>query len=138
MNWIIRPPQEQDIPFVYATWLRSYHVDTDYIQMMRKSTYFENYRLVLDHILSSADTDIVCLKDTPEVILGYLISQPKTIHYIFVKDAFRHLGIAEDLISKRFPEDQEITCTHATKSILPFLKRNTLINFNPFTLYKGI
>lgn len=147
MNWVIRSPQEQDIPFIFATWLRSFYSDNHYSYMtpvgpksdIRKSIYFENYRKVIDHLLEHSDVDIACLKDTPEVILGYMISKPPLLHYCFVKDAFRHLGIAESMFDKRFKnESEEIECTHITKSTMPFLKKNILITFNPFKLYKGM
>lgn len=134
--WAIRGPEESDIPFIYATWLNSNYTDTDFRRSVRKSVYFEAYKRIIDNILLSAKVSVACKSDTPSVIYGYLVTEGNVIHYSFVKDAFRSLGIAKSLYLHNFQQGQALECTHSTGSTKGFLNRN--ITFNPFILYKGI
>lgn len=132
-QWNIRPAQENDISFIYATWLKSYHYDS-WTKSIAKSVYFDNYKLVLDRLLEDSKVLIACTKEDENVILGYCVSEPGIIHYVFVKEAFRMFGIATDLVGHSIDE-QQIIISHRTQSVLPILRTKDFITFNPFVLY---
>lgn len=144
-TWAIRDPKEADISFIYATWLNSYYSDSHYAyynndqarNCVRKTIYFESYRQIIDHILLDAKVKVACKQDDEDVIFGYLVHEPKLIHYCFVKDAFRGLGVAKSLLESA-DNAFEFECTHLTKRLQPYLRRNKHITFNPYKLYKGI
>lgn len=69
---------------------------------------------------------MACLEDEPDVVLGYVVASPGVVHWIFVKKAWRELGIARKL----FP--QEITrVSHLTKVGEILMKKYDLY-FDPF------
>lgn len=135
--WITRKPTGADISFIYSTWLRSYHYDS-FTKSTAKSIYFENYKLVLDHILKTAQVYVACSKEDPNVIFGYVVYEPETIHYVFVKEAFRRFGLAKALIKEALGGAEKAEATHRTGMVIPILRRYDKLVFNPFKLYQGV
>ena len=148
-NYAIRPAQADDISFIYSTWLRSYRNDSAIGLSVRKSVFFESYRLVLDQILAKAATKVLvaCKIDEPNVIYGYLVAEPteKILHYIFVKDAFRRFQIAKTLFQTAFPEHGVggVYITHLTRTAskleieLGYEELGKFL-YNPFLLYNTL
>ena len=89
----------------------------------------ESYHKVIEHILKNPNTliRVACLKEDPEVILGYLIgTKDQTVaHWVFCKKSWRNIGIMKSLLTT------ETTATHATKAGLAIIKKKSLV-FNPF------
>lgn len=136
-QWIIRECNQLDLSFIYSTWLRSYHYDS-WTRQTRKSIFFDNYKRVLDLLIDTNQILVACLVNDPEVILGYIVFGQQKIHYMFVKETFRNMGIARSLYRKVFPHDIEIEITHQTKMSQRFLKDKPNLTYNPFVLYKGV
>lgn len=135
--WTIREPNKKDIAFIYATWLNSLYYDS-WFKGIQKSVYFDNYKKVIDHILSYAKVSISCLKEDPNTILGYLVSEdPDVIHYLFVKEAFRRFGIAKSLFDHNFISPERMLITHRTRQANQILNTKSQFTYNPFLLYKG-
>lgn len=130
---LIRPIEQEDVNFILATFLRGLYYGNSWFQEIDKQTFMETYHTVIKAILKkpTVQTLIASLKEDPSTILGYSILEPEknAIHWIFVKDAFRKLGIAKRLIPKDHPWD---TATHLTK-IGKSLKPKDM-KFNPFAL----
>ncbi len=131
MNIKIRNANSQDIPFIYSTMLKSLHTDTHLGKSIRSTTFFKEYRCVIDDILFDSSVLIACDPENAEVIYGYLIYQkPNILHYGYTKEAFRKLHIQTRLINVA-NLNNPIQITHKTK------KANFCqYNFNPFLLYK--
>ncbi len=138
LEFKIRSAVGDDIPFIYSTLLRSYRYDSDLGKSTSKSVFFENYQLVLDKILANPDTQILvaCNPAEQNVILGYLIHEPTTLHYVFVKEAFRQLGVATALYTFAFDELDSVSVTHVTRSVEPLMRSKSRLVFNPFKLYQ--
>lgn len=132
--WTIRAPNKNDIPFIYATWLNSFYLDS-WAKSITKTIFFENYKRVVDHILQSATVTIACSQEDPNVIFGYLVSEPGVAHYCFVKEAFRSFGIAKDLYNKAFDSDEKIQITHRTRKLNPIFNKKQSLIFNPLILF---
>ena len=133
MHWKIREATANDISFIYATWLNSYHYDSS-AKSTQKNVFMNNYKLVIDYLLDQSTVLVACTTIDEDVILGYLVFEEDLLHYCFVKEAFRLFGIATDLLKQSGL--QEPIITHRTKTIIPFLKDRFV--FNPFKLYKGV
>lgn len=97
---LIRPAQSDDIPFIYATWLRSYRNDSVIGMSTKKATFYDSYKLVIDQILNdtSATIRVMALEDSPATILGYAVGNGVTLHYCYVKESFRRLGLGKELV----------------------------------------
>lgn len=127
----IRVANDSDRNFILATWLRGLYYGDTWFGEIPKNIFMEKYHSILERLLSldTTITVIACLKDDPEVILGYAVQDlnETTLHYAFVKKAWRNIGIAKDMVSKK-----TVTATHLTKSGLSILKKHPGVIFNPF------
>ena len=94
--------------------------------------YYKEYNKVIDHLLTISTIKVACLDDDEVVILGYAVFDRDNIHYVFVKEAFRRLGIAKRLIESSLilPE----TCTHSTY-IAEVIIEKFKLTYNPFSLF---
>ena len=124
----IRSSYESDRNFIYSTWLRGLYYGNDWFKEIPSDIFYKNYQLVIDEILKRPKTQIsiTCLIDDKDVILGYSVFEESTLHYIFVKDSWRKMGIA-----KMLAPNPITVCTHLT-SVGKNLKKKYNIIFNPF------
>ena len=139
----IRNAKGLDLNFIYATLINSFCVDRVGGKTCPDRIFQSEYRQVLDHILSNplTVTRIACKPDEPEVIYGYLIGEPpNTLHYTFIKEDFRRLGIAAALFDNLFGHLSPICNTHETKTsrrlYMARNKQEPALIHNPYLLYK--
>lgn len=87
---------------IYSSWLRPLYYDNDAFQAINSESYFKKYPIVINRILSLPDIAIrvACLRDDPNVIIGYSVLEPEKLHWVYVKKAWRQLGICKKLIPK--------------------------------------
>lgn len=128
-----RSAVKEDRNFILATFLRGVYYGDSWFKLIPKHIFMENYHTVVTRLLDTPGIDIkiACLKEDPEVILGYsivrYINNSTVLDYVFVKAAWRRIGIAKSLMPAEFN-----FCTHLTKvgaNIKP-----TNCSFNPFLL----
>lgn len=129
----IRPYKpEMDKNFVYATWLRGLYYGDSWFSMIPKAIFMTNYQAVIDRILSgpACEVKVACLKDDPDVILGYAVGHTVDAGYVldwvFVKSSWRLIGVAKSLVPT-----QPIAVSHLTKVGRAIKPDNC--DFNPFT-----
>lgn len=118
-KFAIREATENDFPFIYSTWLKGLRYGNETYEKMDKDSYFKNYHKIIETILYRPDTFIAvaCLKDDPTTILGYAVREgERTLHYVHVKNAFRHFGIAKAICPQNLLKVTHIT--HVGWSIL--------------------
>lgn len=120
----IRDSEPEDYNFMMATWLRGLYYGNDWFNRIDKDIFMDNYHKIIDFLIvkPSIQTRVACLKEDPSVILGYSVSEATTLHWVFVKRAWRNIGIAHDLV----PKDIQ-TVTHLTNAWI-----KTDYTFNPF------
>jgi len=136
--FLVRKAIPNDIPFIYATWLNAIKNDSALGLSTTKTLFYESYRLVLDYILSHNATVLVaCKTDEPNVIYGFLVSEDNKLHFCFVKEHFRKLGIARSLFEHSFGKGSPtIYCTHKTKFVEELLRDRSWLVYNPYLLYQ--
>ena len=136
----LRPYNEEtDKSFIFATWLRAYYhgngwrkgsqrssdAPIDLIGTIPKHDFMITYQKVIEALLKKSQINIACLKEDDDVILGYSVSQGDILHWVFVKDLWRKIGVSKMLIAK-----ETKFVTHLTR-----LGRNIKPNewrYNPF------
>jgi hypothetical protein len=122
-----------DKNFILATMLRGLYYGETAFSEMDKSLFMSNYHGVVEKLLACPSTTVrvACLKEDPGTILGYVIYREAggttVLDYVFVKSAWRHIGIAKSLVPLSFS-----FCTHLTK-IGRSLKPESC-SYNPFLL----
>lgn len=118
---------KEDEDFIYATWLRSQYYGNTWFKSINRDVYFENYKAVVRERIASNVVLISCLSSDPDVVLGYSVvsRDGTTLHWLYVKRAWRRKGIARDL----FPQTVS-TVTSMTK-VARALMPSGLV-FNPW------
>ena len=122
---------ETDKSFIYSTWLKGLFYGNSYFGSIDKAVYFDRYERVLDHILNKPGTEvrIAGLSDDADTILGYLVIEGPTVHWVHVKTGWRRQGIAKLLIGGSVLSSVSHT-TPAGNAIRTKLK----LGHNPFTI----
>lgn len=128
-----RPFTDRDHSFIYATWLQGLRHSNDFYKLIDADTYYRQYHRVIEAILTNPSTQVsvACLKETPDVILGYSVTNTPNalLHWVHVKKAWRGIGIAKSLISKDIK-----TVTHVNKLGVSYLQKHPGFVFNPFQI----
>ena len=123
---------ESDKNFIFSTVLRGLYYDDSWFSEIPKNIFMENYHPIVEAMLASPRNHVrvACLKDDPEVILGYsILSRDGTrCHFVFVKAAWRKVGIAKSLIPPTVT-----TVSHLT-ALGRSLARKKNLEFNPFVI----
>lgn len=69
---------------------------------------------------------VACLKDSPDVILGYAVYEGHCLHWVQCKQAWRGIGIAKLLCPETIT-----TVSHLTRLGKTLMFKKNLV-FNPF------
>jgi len=140
--------QEDDRKFILQSWLKGYYhgnsvikkssVDSEgktkerffgnsWLRLINERLFNENYSKVLAQILMrDVEIPIISLVAEPSVILGYAVIEGSKLHWIFVKEMWRGIGLAKDLLKPHVITE----CSHLTS--VGQLIKPTHIQFNPF------
>lgn len=136
----IRKAEEGDISFIFRSWLMgAYHGNRpvkgvriplgapgDYLGSIDQDAFMKGYHSHIERMLGVSNVQVACLRDNPDVILGYSVFQPGVLHWVFVKPDWRRIGIAKDLV----PED--ITTVTGFSRVGEILRKKKKLPFNPF------
>lgn len=125
----VRGMYPDDWNFIMATWLKGLRYGNDWFGLIEAPVYYENYQKIVEKTLQAPNTVIrvACLKDSPDVILGYSVCSGKTLHWIFCKRNWRGIGIAKSLVP-----DTITVVSHITDVGRIVLKNHPTLSFNPF------
>lgn len=129
----IRDYVQSDKALVLATFLRGLYYGDSWYSQIPKDIFMNNYKLIANAIVNSPNTTIkiACLPDEPDVILGYSIlsSDYQTIHWVYVKSAWRLKGIGRSLVPQHPSYVSHLTTLG--KTLLHKLPKTV---FNPFSI----
>lgn len=126
-----RPYQITDCNFILATWMKGNYYGSDWFKEIEKKSYYNNYSRYVQKILlkPSVIIAIACLKENPDIILGYSVTEEVSgkniVHFVYVKDEWRKIGIAKDILPKKI--DIITSMTKIAKKLKP---KKTV--FDPF------
>lgn len=124
----IRSGVLSDKNFIMASWLRGLRYGNRWFGLIVADKFFKAYQNVIEAILSNPNTrvNVVCLKEDPDVILGYCVYSDDTLHWVFIKKAWRKIGLANAIVPKNIS-----TVTHLTSVGESIIKKKNW-EFNPF------
>lgn len=129
----IRDYREEDKNFILATFLRGLYYGDSWFSQIDKPVFMENYKKVIENLVDSPKTliKVACLKEEHDVIIGYSILSANyhTVHWVYVKNAFRKAGIGRSLVPS-FPNE----VTHLTTLGKSLMNKIPTAKFNPFKL----
>lgn len=100
---------KDDIAFIINAWLKSYE-DAYFVRYIPSQIYFDEHRKMILKMIASEDTRVAVNQDDEDQILGFItfssqkISKTPVIHYLYVKSAFRKLGVGTELLREAMHE----------------------------------
>lgn len=128
-EFTIRPIVPDDVAFVVNAWLEGYWPDCPCSLVMPKSAWWPRWHRVIENILADERTRTVvaCLPDDQTQLLGFACARPPSVlHWCYVKQAFRHNGIAAGMLA----ELEGLSCvSHASAATARAFRRNELGDF---------
>lgn len=129
----VRDMRPSDKNLILATFLRGLYYGESWFSAIPKAIFMDNYKRVAEALISSPKNvvKVACLKEDSDVILGYSILSANftTVHWVYVKSAWRNKGIAKSLLPS-FPS----RVTHLSALGKTLLSKFPTAIFNPFNL----
>lgn len=102
-------PKDEDL--IFSTWLKGAYYgwlknmckfyenkEDKILDSIPQDAFDKHYSRVISAVLKRSSVNIACLKENPDVILGFSVFNSDTAHWVFVKESWRLIGIAKDLI----------------------------------------
>lgn len=131
-NFTVIDGSHQQHNLIFATWLKSYQAASPNTKHIPRDDYFTGHHKVLERIFARKPTVMLAvLPDDHEVILGYSVTENDTIHYVYVKPAFRRYGIATALLGASGISPRA-RFTHYTYVIRLMHERVKEMTYNPY------
>lgn len=135
----IRLHKKSDEPFIYATWLKSYKASSYFAKRISNAVYYKKHAEIISHILEkpTSKTFIAHPIDDTDTICGYLTCEPgkvSTAHFVYVKEAFRNMGIARALFLAADVIPDYLIFTHWSYPMDEFVQKYENMIYDPYAL----
>lgn len=135
---IIRDMIPSDRNFIFKSVLQHYRYASPHNKQIPDVIYFDNHHYLIGKVMRYANNvvRVAALQDDPEIVFGFLWGNfdPETIHYVYVKKAFRRMGIARLLYESTFDKNIDLYYTHFTKEAAFLCHKYEQLIFNPYLL----
>lgn len=130
----IRPANEEDIPMIFNSWLKSYRT-SQFAQMIASSIYFSEHHKTIERILKAATVLVACNDEDSSHIYGWICAHQVagifTLHYLYVKQPFRRMGLAHLLFNSFEHSEGAGVFTHHTRPMEAISKKYNLV-YHPY------
>lgn len=97
----IRPATQDDVKFIFNSWLKSYK-HSKFAKPIISTIYFTEHHRIIESMLKNYETLVACNADDPDQIYGFangdLIQGVFCINYVYVKQSFRNFKICTKLL----------------------------------------
>lgn len=112
----IRPAVDADFPVIASAWTKEgRHAPA--ARFVRDADYFTDQRVLVIRILRVSRTLVSCRPDDVNKVFGFITFGPGPIvHWVYTKDSYRRIGLADDLLAAAFPNrgpEDELYATQA-------------------------
>jgi len=134
-KFLVRPAEPDDFAFIFSTWLKSYRYNNQDVSRVPAELYYRKHHEVIARLRDRCALPVACLPDSPAVIIGFAALElppallntsslpppapaPPVIHWVYVKRAWRRMGVATRLLGQLSPS----ACCHShwTSAIHPW------------------
>lgn len=145
---LIRPGRPEDANFLFNSWLKSYRRSW-FAQRIPNDVFYAQQHLVIEDILNRPLTrvSVITPAGDPDTICGYAVteaidgaaSKAAIVHYVYVKETFRKLGLATRLLQAAGvgADAQIVFLSHITSHFAPLAEKRGYV-YNPFVLYRAL
>jgi hypothetical protein len=95
---VIRQAVEADVPFIFNSWLKSYRASC---RSISNPVYFEFQHKTIEALLKRCQVQVACNATDANQLYGYIVYEQidgvLVVHYCYIKDAFRRIGLLPKL-----------------------------------------
>lgn len=130
-GFVLRAAEEGDLNFIRKTWITEY-MSSHWARTMGKPNYIAEQWKVRDRLLSRGTLLIAGRESEPTSIAGWVCTEGQKVHFIYVKERWRKLGVARMLLAPLLTAP--VVCTHRTDlcAELPVPKQWTFNQYAAF------
>lgn len=129
----MRAGTPDDHALVYETWLRHYRRHGTGLDDVPEATYRTEQRLLVASILARASLILAVDSEDPTLVWGYVVSEPRALHWLWTKAVCRRHGVARALGTTAAALQQAQYYTHRTSSAEDIMRRIGLrLTYNPW------
>lgn len=134
---VVRQALDSDAPFIFSSWLKSFR-SSDFAKHLSNSMYYREHHKLIADILERSQVICAVSDEDESQIFGWICAETggpvPVVHYVYVKQTYRRVGIASKLLS--LVADGAFLYTHDTGAA-PELAKNGV--YSPyFAFMKGI
>jgi ribosomal protein S18 acetylase RimI-like enzyme len=136
----LRNATDADVPFIFNSWLKSHRFSPS-TSGCQSPVYFAQHHKLIEGLCKRASIIVACNDKDLGQIYGYVccekIEDNLVVHFIYVKETFRKLGIAKMLLDTQgWRRDAAFFYTHRTRSA-EALGDKFLMVYNPYLAFYG-
>lgn len=139
---IIRDARESDMPFFWSSTLNHFKHSATATKNIPASIYFWHEQKIIEKMLKRAGSFIrmAALRDDDETVLGFVWGNeaPQTLHYLYVKRAFRLMGIAKQLCDESFDDIDQIYVSRMSYDGARLIGKYKQLVYNPYVMNEDI
>lgn len=137
----IRAATEKDLGFIFNSWLKSYK-SSAYSKFITNPVYYDMHHKVVESILKRSKVFVAVDPKDTDRIFGYICTEISAdthiVHYAYVKETFRKMGIFRLLIEElKLPK----AFFHSHSTLLGSTVAGRLDNnavYNPYLAFIGM
>lgn len=130
----MRPHRSFDIDFILSSWLKSQRGVPHYT-MIHDSVFYPGQKRIILRLMDdpSCKFTMAVNRSDPDTIYGWICTQPGILHYMYVKHAFRNMGIGKMLLQHNLPTfgTDETVVTHIS-NYYAFRQSRYRLSFVPY------
>lgn len=87
---IVRPAKEEDVPFLFATYLKHNWYDKTNSTLLPKIVWINAQRKRLQKIYDENKVKIACINEDPDLIMGYGFLDLDKKPFVYIKKHYRN------------------------------------------------
>lgn len=126
---MVRPLRASDVNFIRSSWFESLWKNGARHDEVPYDVFSKGQAALILRLLESSTVRIVHPTGLEEHICGYSVVEGEALHWVYVRSAYRRLGIASGLV----PEGTKYYTHRAGGTGKQFVKKLNLL-FNPYHL----
>ena len=126
-----RPFEADDEGYVVSTWLHDYVDDILLRDDPLRPLFYDDYRPYVEARLGTVE--IACLRDEPNVIVGWRCEREGVLHFAHVKPRFRGVGVFRWLVGPLL--NKPMLYTHETRGFAR-MKLNPRWQYRPLLKWR--
>lgn len=133
-----RGATEKDINFILNSWLVSFRKSK---RWTNDGIYWKKQQRLIASLASHATVIICCDQEKPEYVIGWIcgehIGSELRVHYVYVKQGYRDLGIGRELLKLMgWRVGRQIIASHSTPAMRGMKERFHVI-YDEYVLTEG-